>query len=341
MMVANSFDLWQKDAFFSAAEEVQGSADVMESAYRTWVRERRETLSPEHSDELCTELQTALGTSKWQLEEFERAARLSYGRRGDDNTTARHRQFIAAIQDQISHVEASLKEYFYEEGKKSLQWVNLDENERDELATFLSGTSQSSQSAIDECLQHKPSRESSLLENHAQRKHADLNLNASCNRGFSDERKGSRDVRSISKNGNHVIKIEANQIHGRTDDIIFQADRTTNNARRTWSLPDFGELKIIIPDEEEPMNKLMPSVEDTPKVKGSKSFFWKQSCGKLPPGQGPVHFFSQLFGWIGGLQRQLQSPLYLSLRCSVQVTLVLMLTVFFIGIEAVNKAREV
>ena len=28
MMVANSFDLWQKDAFFSAAEEVQESADM-------------------------------------------------------------------------------------------------------------------------------------------------------------------------------------------------------------------------------------------------------------------------------------------------------------------------
>ena len=28
MMVANSFDLWQKDAFFTAAEEVQQSADM-------------------------------------------------------------------------------------------------------------------------------------------------------------------------------------------------------------------------------------------------------------------------------------------------------------------------
>ncbi|XP_035548812.1 uncharacterized protein LOC108991128 isoform X3 [Juglans regia] len=300
MMVANIFDMWQKDAFFSAAEEVQESADVMESAYRTWVREKREMLSPEDSDKLYTELQTALGTSKWQLEEFERAVRLSYGLGGDDNTTARHKQFIAAIQDQISRVEASLKEYFIEEGKKPLQWVNLDENERDELATFLSGTSQSLQSAIDECLQYKPSMESSLLENHAQRKDADLNMNASCNR-----------------------------------------DRTTNNARRTWSLPNFGELKIIIPDEEEPMNKLMPSIEDTPKVKRSRSVFWKQSGRKFPPGQGAVNFFSQLFGWVGGLQRQMQSPLYLSLRSSVQVTLVLMLTIFFIGIEAVNKAREV
>lgn len=28
MLVANSFDLWQKDTFFSAAEEVQRSADM-------------------------------------------------------------------------------------------------------------------------------------------------------------------------------------------------------------------------------------------------------------------------------------------------------------------------
>jgi hypothetical protein len=48
-MVANSFDLWQKDSF-SAAEEIQESADAMESTYRTWVRERRQTLSPEDLD---------------------------------------------------------------------------------------------------------------------------------------------------------------------------------------------------------------------------------------------------------------------------------------------------
>lgn len=216
---------------------------------------------------------------------------MSYGRCGDDNTTARHGQFIAAIQDQISRVEASLKEYFNEEGKKPLQWVNLDDDERDELATFLSGTSQSLQSAIDECIPHKPSMESSLLENHAQRKDTDLN---SRDRGFFDRRLGSRDVSSISKDENHVIKIEANQRHGRTDDIIFQADRTTNNARRTWSSPNFGELKIIIPDEEEPMNNLMLSVEDTPKVKGSKSVLWKQSLGKFPLGQGALNVFCQV-----------------------------------------------
>jgi hypothetical protein len=33
MLVANSFDLWRKDAFFSAAEEVQESADMYVSIF--------------------------------------------------------------------------------------------------------------------------------------------------------------------------------------------------------------------------------------------------------------------------------------------------------------------
>jgi len=35
MLVANSFDLWRKDAFFSAAEEVQESADMYASSLQT------------------------------------------------------------------------------------------------------------------------------------------------------------------------------------------------------------------------------------------------------------------------------------------------------------------
>jgi len=37
MLVANSFDLWRKDAFFSAAEEVQESADVYVPQFVSWV----------------------------------------------------------------------------------------------------------------------------------------------------------------------------------------------------------------------------------------------------------------------------------------------------------------
>lgn len=39
----------------------------MESAYRVWTREKREGSEPEDLDELSRELQTALGTAKWQV----------------------------------------------------------------------------------------------------------------------------------------------------------------------------------------------------------------------------------------------------------------------------------
>ncbi|KAG4143952.1 hypothetical protein ERO13_D05G005300v2 [Gossypium hirsutum] len=116
MMVVNSFDLWQKDAFFSAAEEVQESADVMESVYRMWIKEMREGQKSSDTAELCRGLQTALGTAKWQLEEFERAIRLSRGHGCDDNRASRHKQFVAAIESQICRVEAALKDAIIEEG---------------------------------------------------------------------------------------------------------------------------------------------------------------------------------------------------------------------------------
>ncbi|PWA80222.1 hypothetical protein CTI12_AA199390 [Artemisia annua] len=40
----------------------------MESAYWTWVRQKREGLKSNDLDELCRELQTALGTAKCQEE---------------------------------------------------------------------------------------------------------------------------------------------------------------------------------------------------------------------------------------------------------------------------------
>jgi hypothetical protein len=39
----------------------------MELAYRAWLRERRERSNPVELKELSRELQTALGTAKWQV----------------------------------------------------------------------------------------------------------------------------------------------------------------------------------------------------------------------------------------------------------------------------------
>lgn len=104
--MATSFDRWEKDPFFSAAEEVQESADRygiiegfvvpflllvilfwtlddsnvvvaspfcrLESIYWQWIQERKQASKLRGrrefaSAELHRELRTALGTAKWQV----------------------------------------------------------------------------------------------------------------------------------------------------------------------------------------------------------------------------------------------------------------------------------
>uniref|UniRef100_A0A5B7A0N4 Syntaxin 6/10/61 N-terminal domain-containing protein n=3 Tax=Davidia involucrata TaxID=16924 RepID=A0A5B7A0N4_DAVIN len=137
--MASHFDQWEKDPFFSAAEEVQESADRMESTYRTWIHAMKDTSNMWNSEELRRDLRTALGTAKWQLEEFERAVSSSYSNSSADDAKDRHREFIIAIGSQISKVESSLNESAVSEGKPPVPWVRLDEGECNELALFLSG----------------------------------------------------------------------------------------------------------------------------------------------------------------------------------------------------------
>ncbi|WOL05133.1 hypothetical protein Cni_G13856 [Canna indica] len=144
--MATCFDRWEKDPFFSAAEEVQESADRLQSVYRRWTRSTKETSvsnpvgnAEESSGELHRELQTALGTAKWQLEELEKAVRSS----GDacsagEETRTRHNQFFLAIENQILKVEKSFMQRSRNDKEAKLAWVQLDEGERDELANFLS-----------------------------------------------------------------------------------------------------------------------------------------------------------------------------------------------------------
>ncbi|XP_057967838.1 uncharacterized protein LOC131157584 isoform X2 [Malania oleifera] len=337
MMVANGFDLWQKDTFFSAAEEVQESADIMESAYRTWVRERREGLAEEDVNELCRELQTALGTAKWQLEEFDRAVRLSYRSCFEENTTTRHRQFVAAIQNQISCVEVALKEYLNEDDKEPLQWVNLDEEERSDLVMFLSGTSGSLPTAKDEYVELGPSMKNFASKNQYNKEDVDLDFN-SISSHVPDEIKGFKDVVSINKDGKYIIELAAKEIPVTRDDLNCQADKASGS-RRTWSSPNFGALKIVIADEDEQRKASMSSVEATPKEKGAKPMFWKQWFRGHSQAKGGIPSYIQLrgFSWINQLfgrvtvfQRQLQGPQYLQFSCSVRLMLGLMLTIFLI-----------
>ncbi|CAL0323810.1 unnamed protein product [Lupinus luteus] len=143
--MASSFDRWEKDPFFIAAEEIQESADRMESAYRTWIHATRDSSCMWNSDELRRDLHTALGTTKWQLEEFKRACGSSYSKtmREGESPRNRHQDFIAAIEHKVTKVDSFLNESVLSAGKASLPWVRLDEGEQNELALFLSGMPES------------------------------------------------------------------------------------------------------------------------------------------------------------------------------------------------------
>lgn len=337
-MVANSFDLWRKDAFFSAAEEVQESADIMESVYRTWVRERREGLGSEDSDELRRELQTALGTAKWQLEEFERAVRLSHGGCSKDNTTARHGQFVAAIEDQISRVEKDLKEFLNGEANQPLRWVNLNEEERDDLAAFLSGTPGTLKGMKNECNLSKPSTNSTIKGNEQQREDPVFHITAACKIDMPNDVMGYKEVVTFNKDANFVIELEAKELPGTREDLNCQMERL-NGQRRTWSSPNFGASKIVKANEDD-QRKISVASDESTKGKKLRSGFWKQKGGEHLQAKGGIssyldmkgiNWVYQLVGRVGGFQRQLQGPQHMQFSCSIQLTLVLMLTILLVG----------
>ncbi|CAA0842024.1 Syntaxin/t-SNARE family protein [Striga hermonthica] len=136
--MATAFDRWKKDPFFSIAEEVQESDDRMESSYRTWLAALKNTNGVWNVDELGRDLRTTLGTTKWQLEEFERATRSSYisTNSADQDAKDRHQEFIVAIKDQITKVESSLSKSTVSHGKPPLPWVLLDEGKEMNLPYF-------------------------------------------------------------------------------------------------------------------------------------------------------------------------------------------------------------
>lgn len=218
-----------------------------------------------------------------QLEEFDKAVRLSYRPHSDDNTSTRHRQFISAIESQITQVEAALRESYIEEGKQPLRWVNLDEEERDDLAAFLSGTCQTTQSTNDEYMEVKQAKKEDKI----------VDINTFRNRDISASEKSSKDVISVNKDTDYLIEIKADAVSRSNDDLVSQTDRTTST-RKTWSPPNYGALKIVIADEGEQRDKPTRTVDATPKEKGFRNLFWKQKFEEYPQAMRAVCMFNQV-----------------------------------------------
>lgn len=144
-----SLHRWESDPLFSAAEVVQDSADRMESIYRLLLHEQS-LIHGDHPDSrLLTsinyhrrDLATILETTKWQLEDFEKAVSLSAVMnkfQTTEDVIVRHTQFIGAIREQINQVEKSLEDSFVGKSIRNSEWVNLNKQDRDGLALFLSG----------------------------------------------------------------------------------------------------------------------------------------------------------------------------------------------------------
>eukprot|EP00250_Pteridium_aquilinum_P019013 c24251_g7_i1 orf=534-1586(+) len=144
--MAAVFSSWETDPFYAAAADIQESADRMESAYRNWLN-RRALAGEESADERSInfhnqEVTTALDTTKWQLEEFEKAvtdlAQRNTTLLGDD-VSKRHFSFIGAIRSQIGLIEGMLHKCMDIRLLNTLHSGKLDAKERDQLEMFLSG----------------------------------------------------------------------------------------------------------------------------------------------------------------------------------------------------------
>lgn len=81
-------------------------------------------------------------TLSCQLEDFERAVSFSAmtGKSQiNGDVISRHKQFIRAIREQIAYVEKSLEGKSIGDPMRNTRWVNLNEQDRDGLALFLTG----------------------------------------------------------------------------------------------------------------------------------------------------------------------------------------------------------
>jgi hypothetical protein len=271
-------------------------------------------------DDLRRDLQTTLGTTKWQLEEFGRAVGSSYtSTSSSEDAKDRHNHFITAIESHISKVESSLNESTVSHGKPPLPWVRLDEGERNELALFLSGS---------------PSGNRASAKVHCK------------DQGMENSWEADQPVVSeCSRSSSHLVDLC--QVDGKEDKI-------PGHRRTASASADIGSWKIAVVDDALPHD--VPSVKPDPppqkipsfsgflntmeasmsQLKWSKNGYkklknidWHQEAETtLPRSQDLTRgvnmcyekskscldccdeYDKQLYGWYGAIRRQLQRSQY-------------------------------
>ncbi|XP_047978934.1 uncharacterized protein LOC125220841 [Salvia hispanica] len=321
--MTSTFDRWEKDPFFSAAEDVQESSDRMESTYRTWIHAIKETSGSWNLDELRRDLQTTLGTTKWQLEEFGRAVRSSYsGSSSADDARDRHRSFIFAIENQIKKVETSLSGSTVRQGKPPVPWVRLDEGERDELAMFLSGQSSSSPNKL-----FGKHRAGPMAQGQEISREGDQQVNNECSRssshlvelaqvdGKGDKFSGHRRAASASADiGTWKIVVADDVLHNPSSAKPDTPHRKipsfsglldtmeSSMSQLNWSKNGYKKLKVT--DGPQEAGVTLPRAPNL--TKGITTCYEKsKSCL-----EGCSDYEKQWYGWYGSIHRQLQRSQY-------------------------------
>ncbi|XP_068657390.1 uncharacterized protein [Aristolochia californica] len=318
--MTSNFDSWEKDPFFPAAEEVQDSADRMESVYRKWIHDRKAG----DSEELRTELHTVLGTAKWQLEDFQKAVELCSAK----EARVRHQQFVVAIDNLISRAENSLKDRTLTEGNTEVPWVKLNEGERDELALFLTGSLPYGSSRKDE------------EEGSSGHSPAEKNLDSGKNSFHSvdlgpqeprEERDGHRRTVSASADfGSWNIAIaDAEQTHRlppRIPSLSCLMRTAESSSKLKWAKNGFRKWKVsdrLQAAESEVLQSLQPSEDTNACCERGKS-----CCLDT---YNDESYNKQLHGWLGSVQRQIQRSQYqIQYSRPTQMTFWIVLVVFLI-----------
>lgn len=271
-MTAN-FDRWEADPFFSAAEDVQDSADRLESAYRSWVSARSVTDSDSSCGEdlgnsvdiLRRELQTALGTAKWQLDEFERAVKSSYLGR-DVDASSRHKQFVMAIQSQISGIEKTMNDSVIDEGKKCLRWIQLDDHEKDDLALFLCGSCDNNSNSLEQKSLNKSEEMVDLRLDDARMLNRS-GLRDFCNAGSDcgPDLNGYKETILINKESKFVVQLAEQKVADEDDwQTGATIDRKSGNRKSSSDGAVLGSWKIVIADENDEKETIESQSKESP-----------------------------------------------------------------------------
>lgn len=168
------------------------------------------------------------------MEEFEKAVRLSHeSYPSEENAVARHKQFIAAIGNQIYSIEKA----FREEVKHPLRWVQLDTKEQDDLARFLSA-GRDKGSDCNKCTSHEPINPQSL-------------------RSF-------KKTIAFNNDANHVVEVATGEPLRRKDNEGCTEVEQLNSLRRTSSSLDASAWKIAVADDINVDSKLVEVKPEMP-----------------------------------------------------------------------------